>query len=164
MSIRVLDHKGTAHQLSARMTADFQSELRRIGEAPSSPTVNLWISNQPPEELLEILRRMPDRPAGDPKSDVEAAVKAPHRPEISTPSGNSRLQRRVYEGVYQCDTGRIDADSGGEGRWVIRDAKYVKLSKEEEMGRERRDVEDGCEDGGEKRGGRSSGGGTSLDK
>lgn len=142
---------------------DFQSELRRIGEAPSSTTVNLWISAQAPEELLEILKRMPDRSvgdgnerdgvqallrsenpvataanqAGDPKSDAQAA-KAPHRPEKPAPSGSPRLQRRVYEGVYQCDMGRVNADSGGEGKWVIRDAKYVKLSKEEdrERGRE----------------------------
>ncbi len=154
------------------MIADFQSELRRIREVPSAPTVNIWVSNQTPEELLEILKRIPDRPAGDgngrdgvqallhaenpvataanqagdPKSDVQAA-KTPHRPEKPAPNGNPRLQRRVYEGVYQCDTGRINADSGGEGKWVIRDAKYVKLSKEEERELERRDSKDGYKDG-----------------
>lgn len=63
MSIRILDHNGNAQPLSARMSADFQSELRRIGESPSSPALNLWVSTQTPAELLETLRRIPDRSA-----------------------------------------------------------------------------------------------------
>lgn len=65
MSIRFLDHSGKSHPLSARLISDFESELRRIGEAPSPPTVNLWVSNQTPEELIQILKRIPDRPAED---------------------------------------------------------------------------------------------------
>lgn len=66
MTIRILHHDGTAHQLSPRMTILFNHELRRIGEQPSSSTVtvNLWVSNQTPEELLQILRRMPAQPTG----------------------------------------------------------------------------------------------------
>lgn len=62
MSIRILNHNATAHQLSASLTTAFQFELRRIGESISPPTVNLWVSNQTLEELLDILKRIPDRP------------------------------------------------------------------------------------------------------
>ena len=65
MSIRILDHNGNAQPLSARMSADFQSQLRRIGESPSPLALNLWVSNQTPAELLETLRSIPDRPADD---------------------------------------------------------------------------------------------------
>lgn len=65
MSIRILDHNGNVQPLSARMNADFQSELRRIGEAQLPPAVTLWVSNQTPAELLETLKRIPDFPPED---------------------------------------------------------------------------------------------------
>ena len=47
------------------MTTAFQSELHRIGESTSLPTVNLWVSNQTPKELREVLKRMLDHPTDD---------------------------------------------------------------------------------------------------
>lgn len=65
MSIRIIDHNGKVHQPSAHVLAAFQTELRRIGELPipTTATVNLWVTNQSPEQLLETLKRMPSRPA-----------------------------------------------------------------------------------------------------
>ena len=81
MDIRILDHNGTPQNISARMTTDLHSELRRIGEPPSphALTVNLWITNQTPDELLKTLKRIPGR-----RSDQDTATQEPHSP-ITTP-------------------------------------------------------------------------------
>lgn len=161
MSIRILNHNGTARQLSARMTADFEADLRRIGEAPSSPTLNLWISNQTPEELLQILKRMPGRPADesarggvqelqpeisvpeDSDRDTAAghqvgepksdiqAVGLPHKPDYAAGTGTLWASGGVYNSVYQRETGHIMADPGGLGELVVRDGKMVNLRDEQ---------------------------------
>lgn len=161
MSIRILDYNGTARQLSARMTADFEAEFRRIGESPSLPTLNLWISNQTPDELLQILKCMPGRPADesarggvqelqperaileDSDRDTAAghqvgdpksdvqAVGLPHKPDYAAGTGTLWASGGVYNSVYQRETGHIMADPGGLGELVVRDGKMVNLRDEQ---------------------------------
>ena len=161
MSIRILDHNGTALQLPARMTADFEAELRRIGEAPAPPTLNLWISNQTPDELLQILKRMPGRPADESargqvqelQSEISVpedsskgpaaghqvgepkpevqVVGLPHKPDYAAGTGTLWASGGVYNSVYQRETGHIMADPGGLGELVVRDGKMVNLRDEQ---------------------------------
>ncbi len=161
------------------MTAGFHQELRRIGEAPSSPTatLNLWVSDQTPEELLEILNRMPappaaadgqyrtrllhpkisapgdsyadsafappqtNRPANGPIASSQANAPAPAADDqsVSVPytsllsMATSQLQRggRIYNSVYQKETGHIFADPCGAGDRVnLDDGRVVNLREE----------------------------------
>ena len=161
MSIRILDHNGTPRQLSARMCADFEAELRRIGEVPAPPTLNLWVSNQTPDELLQTLKRMPGRPADesarggvqelqseisvpeDSDRDTAAghqvgdpksdiqAVGLPSKPNYAAGTGTFWASGGVYNSVYQRETGHIMADPGGLGELMVRDGKMVNLRDEQ---------------------------------
>ena len=196
MSIHFIDRKGASLQLSARMKADLECELHRIGESPFPQTVRLWILDQTPQGLLEILKRIPDRPgdgnlqvgleklpdseipvpgnpttgsavaiitteqfdgavAGyqvkEPKSDAPAAG-PPREPESSAGGWNWDTRRwdsdRVYNSVYQRETGHIFASPFGDGVLALRDGRIVNLRDEQDE-MERQAIRDGRNDEGD---------------
>lgn len=105
------------------MMTDFEYELRRIGEAPSPPGLNLWVSDQAPEELLEVLKRIPDRPADDGNGRDRAKVLDSEIPNpqnsntgsasatVTTKQGNSTVVgRQVDKSVSDVDA--VEAPHG----------------------------------------------------
>ncbi len=98
------------------MITNFSYQLRRIGELPltSTATVNLWVSDKTPEQLLETLKRIPDRPA---TATLTPATTGQGKAQLQSPGrkdNTAALDKQIQEGLAEARvTQTADLESDG---------------------------------------------------